>query len=686
MAIANEVIPYGSPFLGLFCLAPLYIALYRCRSYKDSFVVFAVQVLTTHLISSYWLANFHGFAVFTLGASAAGTAFIGGMVGILAWTYPSTIKKDAFLKENSGTDCYFIFKRMGWFVTIWVLYEYVKSTGALAYPWGTLSMTAYRWRLFTQIVDITGIWGITFLFALFSALFAEGLAIFHRSLPEKVISNYRQALILTAALFCLSGAYGILQLLMPMPVEKRFNAVLVQQNIDPWETGDEECIAISKNLSDKGIRELLEQGLEPDLVIWSEGILSKKFPSARKFYSRFPREQSLSEYIKSKGTPFLIGGNTKVNQRKGKSSNSAILFDSNGEYSGFYSKIQLVPFAEKIPYADNPAMNAFMKNVVGFTSTFTSGFQYVLFKIPLKTYESDLDPLDTDQKLYETISLDSQGLSDPKTTKKYIHGAGPNPQAFLNFTTPICFEDAFPSICRNLHRMGSDVFLNITNDSWSKTRSSEIQHFIVASYRAQEFRSTLVRCTNSGYTAVLDPKGNILNDLPLFEEGVLACTIPIYESRGTVYSRLGDWLPALLFLVFIATVLWAIYGIKTTVLPCQPQPQEPTIQPMEEDPVTASMPAEVKKPAPKTRKEPAEKKTAGTKKATATPKAKTAASTEKNTKTVKKTAAAKTVSKTEKTTARKKTTAEASKKTAADKKPAEKTAKKTASKKTSKAK
>ena len=108
-AIANEFIPYGSPFLALFCLSPLYIALYNAKSYKESFVLFFIQILTVHLISSYWLANFHGFAAFTLGASAAGTAFEGGMMGIIAFAYPSAFKKDKALKEKSGADSYFSF-------------------------------------------------------------------------------------------------------------------------------------------------------------------------------------------------------------------------------------------------------------------------------------------------------------------------------------------------------------------------------------------------------------------------------------------------------------------------------------------------------------------------------------------------------------------------------------------------
>lgn len=561
-AIANELIPFGSPFLALFCVAPLYISFYKSRSYGESFLLFFIQTLTVHLISSYWLANFHGFAAFTLGASALGTAFEGGALGLIAYVFPSNFTETRKLREKSGLDSLSIFKRMLWFTGVWVLYEYVKSTGAMGYPWGTVFMAAYKWKIFTQIADVTGVWGITFLFILFSCLFAEGLNFLSETKTNgNIAAEYRQAFLFTVALFALSGIYGIFQYSIPRNPEKYLNAVLVQQNVDPWETEDRESIRISKALTDKGMEDFAENGIMPDIVVWSEGVLSKNFPAARYYYARFPEDESLKEFIANKDTPFLIGGGTKVNQRKRQISNSAILFDSQGNYSGFYSKIQLVPFGEKIPYFHTPIMQAIMKNLVGMDFNLTSGFQYVLFQIPLKSNLAKVPPLDTDQKQFETIVLDSLGRYNEKETLKYIEGAGPNPDSYVRFTTPICFEDAFPYICRNLYKMGSEVFLNITNDSWSKTRSSEIQHFIIASFLSIEFRTTLVRCANSGYSVVVDPAGKVLYDMPLFKEDALACPIPVFSRNQTLYATYGDWLPCIIGILTVLYIAFVAFNI-----------------------------------------------------------------------------------------------------------------------------
>ena len=79
------------------------------------------------------------------------------------------------LFENAGTKPFRVVQRILVFALLWTMAEWKKSTGFLAYPWGTILMTAYDWNFITQIADITGTWGISFLFALFNAVIAEGL-------------------------------------------------------------------------------------------------------------------------------------------------------------------------------------------------------------------------------------------------------------------------------------------------------------------------------------------------------------------------------------------------------------------------------------------------------------------------------------------------------------------------------
>ncbi len=504
-AIQNELLPFGSPLLGLLALAPLYLALRGSRSYLESSLLTGLQLLLVHLMSSFWLGFFRDFAIFTLGASALGTGVIGMVFGCYLHYFVGGRSRSVSIDARPPFPPLF-------FAAIWTLYEWAKSTGFLAYPWGTLVMTAYQWPLVIQIVDITGTWGLSFLFSLFSALLGEALYLWGTNMAGRDdILRCRQAAACCAALFTATILYGIWQLSREWVPIKRMETVMVQQNIDSWVVGGDTLpIQISQGLTDVAVEECLAAtGGKPDLVVWSESVLSYTFPESEPYYHHNPLPRPVIPYMEEVGVPFVVGGTTTVDREQGMYSNSALFFDGDGAYRGHYAKMQLVPFAEVIPGAKYEWVRKLLDALVGFSSGWTPGTELALFDVPLKSGGK------------ATISI------------------------------PICFEDAFPTVCRALYQAGSEVFVNITNDSWSMTRSAEYQHFAIASYRAIEFRTTLVRSTNSGYSVVVNPLGQVLADMPLFEAASLHTTVPIYERRATVYSLMGNWVPASCFVLVV---------------------------------------------------------------------------------------------------------------------------------------
>ena len=156
----------------------------------------------------------------------------------------------------------------------------------------------------------------------------------------------------------------------------------------------------------------------------------------------------------------------------------------------------------------------------------------------------------------------SSDLWNPGTEYK-VFGIKNSEGKTVNFTVPICFEDAFLAVCLNLHNAGSEVLINITNDSWSKTKSAEYQHFVVAHFRAIELRTTLVRSTNSGYSVVVDPKGNVIASLPLFKAESLYTEVPVYEHKKTFYASYKDWFPIMMFLILIFNIFLEKRRAKT---------------------------------------------------------------------------------------------------------------------------
>ena len=534
LAIPNEFYHYGNPFLGIICLVPFYIALSNAKSYRRTFLLCFLHGVVTHLLSSYWLSNFQGMAAFTLGASTFGTAMIEGLTGLL-FHYPYT--KNSIFKENLKLSIFEVPFKIFWFTFIYVIYEWCKSTGFLAYPWGTVSMTAWNFHLLTQIVDITGPYGLTFIFVFISALLGEGFVLV-TSGNSYLRKDFRHYSFLSSARFILavyvlSMLYGTWQYSKKRTPVKTIDTVMVQQNMQTFRANEEDEILLSEKLTDQGFSEFNVMNKKPDLVVWSEGVLNKYFPDSQYYYEIIPESKPLMTYIKQKKVPFIIGGSLTINREKHKFGNAAILISPKGKFTGAYVKLHLVPFAEAIPFVEYEFVRNFIKKIAGFSYGWTQGSRYVLFDIPIK--ESNL----LDSGPVELIS--------PVNSKKT------NPT--VKVSVPICYDDAFGHVCRGLFLAGSELFMNITNDSWSQKESAEYQHFVIAAYRAIEFRTTLARCTNAGVTAVVDPSGRILQSLPLFTEGYLACSIPVYEHKMTFYARYGEWLPySIMILVLIIII------------------------------------------------------------------------------------------------------------------------------------
>ena len=142
LAIPNETFAFGSPIIALFSLSPFYIALRHCKNCTGAFLLCFIHGALTHLLSSFWLGNFMGFAIFTLGASDLGTGFFEGFFALGFYAPFLFTSKSKELAQKAGIRPFAIPFRILWFSVIYVIWEYCKSTGFLAYPWGTLSMAA----------------------------------------------------------------------------------------------------------------------------------------------------------------------------------------------------------------------------------------------------------------------------------------------------------------------------------------------------------------------------------------------------------------------------------------------------------------------------------------------------------------------------------------------------------------
>lgn len=121
-------------------------------------------------------------------------------------------------------------------------------------------------------------------------------------------------------------------------------------------------------------------------------------------------------------------------------------------------------------------------------------------------------------------------------------------------STPVCYEDVLPGFTRAMVREANPhLLINLTNDSWFGDTQEPWIHLVLAQFRAIEHRRYLVRATNSGISAVIDPVGRIVAQTGTLTRENLRYEVHMMEGE-TIYARFGDW-PGWLSLAVIVLML-----------------------------------------------------------------------------------------------------------------------------------
>ncbi len=521
LGLPNELFNYGNAAIGIVCLVPVFIAISRAPTFGFASLLGVLFGALSTALANYWLMFFQGYSVWTYGGVILGYA------GYNSLLFP-------FLRGFSRMRPAY---RPFLLAAGWAVYEYFKSIGYLGFPWGLVAYPVENVLPLIQFIDVTGVWGLSLLMAAVNALIAEGILLgCHAAPPWDSRSSLQDGILAKPALrlglfprqaafglivIALVLGYGLYRMAQPVPSTGAVKLLLVQQDIDPWNEGAAvtESVAINEELTLEGLR---QSKLPTDLAVWSEGSVSSIWVMADRQFR--PRNNRLMPFARQIGIHTFFGGVVVLDLQKQQFMNGAILMSPEGKVLDTYGKIHPVPFAENIPFSEHKAVAEFFRRVVGITNAWTMGSRITIFTAPL-----------------------SSGGS-------------------FTFGGPICFEDAYSDLCRRFILDGADMWINLTNDYWSKTNSSEIQHFQVARLRAVENRRVLVRSTNGGVTAVVGPKGEILASLPLFERKWLSIEVPVYKERNlTFYTRFGDYFPQSLGIVLLLLLIANLFQKKRYV-------------------------------------------------------------------------------------------------------------------------
>jgi apolipoprotein N-acyltransferase len=388
---------------------------------------------------------------------------------------------------------------------VWVTFEFVRARlPEISFPWNLLGYPAAANAGLIQLTSITGIYGLSFLVAGFNALLAWAEV-------GPGVAARRRLGVLAGTAACLIAVMLIGPRLVPHP-QANHMARAVQLNFpEAPEYGSNWFAEHTNDMLEAARLSLAPTGHDEDLLVWPE--------APAPFSYQDPRFAQFASQLTAKfGHPFLVGviewkppadGAVTSTHAALVPFNSALLFNPQGQRVFSYDKIHLVPFGEYEPFP-------LIHEVVNRVSDEVGGFR-----------------------------------------KGQTYGVGSLPGGY-SLGVFICYEAIYPGEIRHFAADGATLLVNISNDGWFGRSAAARQHLLMARVRAVENRRWLIRVTNNGYTASVDPYGHMYEPLPT---DVRANADLPYDFRTdrSIYTRFGDWFAWLCVAVsaiLVASTFW----------------------------------------------------------------------------------------------------------------------------------
>lgn len=266
---------------------------------------------------------------------------------------------------------------------------------------------------------------------------------------------------------------------LPDQTKSTQSAVSVQPNIPEekqWARADVD--ELHQRLSFLSLQAVLASPIKPVLILWPEA------PAPLYYYDDPQFRDHVAQLARTANATLVIS--TIAHSVKGDPMNSAVAITPSGDIAGRYDKIFPVPFGEYVP----APFGYFAGKVTDQIGDFAAG---------------------------ERVSVMRGGVG-----------------------TFICYESAFPHLVRQFAKAGATVYANLSNDGYFGRSAAREQHLALVRMRAIENRRYVLRSTNDGITASVDPAGRVLRSLPPYVE--TSGRLPFSFVTGTTpYTRYGDW-------------------------------------------------------------------------------------------------------------------------------------------------
>ncbi len=307
--------PIGLGFLAWFSFVPL-IHVFNNSHFKKNIICGYVFGLSFNLTAFYWIGVNSGADLITvLGSLFAAVFYLASFWAGAGLLFSLISKED----QHISGDLFFPF--------IVVMVEYVRSFGALGFPWSNLALTQSKYIYFVQFIEVTGTYGVSFVIIGFNVILYN--------VTQKKISLLKGLSFISLVIIGLSTTGKARILSLPKSIQD-ITVAVVQPNVNPntkWQN-KKEIIDFMDSLHQESIK------FKPDLIVFPETAL----PS---YLVRDNRTRgTLQSTVNSSDIPLLTGTiHTSLENNFRYYYNSSMFITPQKKYE-LYSKIHLVPFAE----------------------------------------------------------------------------------------------------------------------------------------------------------------------------------------------------------------------------------------------------------------------------------------------------------------------------------------------------
>jgi apolipoprotein N-acyltransferase len=393
------------------------------------------------------------------------------------------------------------------FVSLWLSYELISVNIDIVSPWVNLGNGLAKDIHLIQWYDITGTSGGT-LWILLSNILLTALLLRISSGSKK----YANLLVIWLMILIIPSLISVFRFIQIKPKgSSPIEIVIIQPDFDPFTSKFtipfdkqlQKAISIADTVVTSRTKWVITPETTVDDPVNEENISDNKYiRQVKEFIERHKGIEVVSGF-----TTFLIYGPTAV-----RPTTSARFADSTGMFIDHFNS------ALKIDTTNQISVYHKSKLVPGIEKQFISGPGSLLTRI--------LPYLGGSQWGY--------GSQKERTVFE-------NRSRDLKVAPVICYESVFGAHVSEYVKMGAGLIFVITNDGWWKGTNGYKQHFQYSRLRAIETRRPIARSANTGISAFIDIRGNVIRKTDWWTQTYLKGEL-VPETRLTFYTKYGDWI------------------------------------------------------------------------------------------------------------------------------------------------